>query len=249
MAPNSYNTRLNPLLWIGLPIFVYIYPYASNLPSINLEEGVYREYGFVENRTAVFLALTLFFGIRLIIATSGFRRIYYLFFNLGVLYFLGEEISWGQFYFSWNTPETYASINTQEETNLHNLPGIYNELFAKIPRLMLSILSLVGGGIIPLFFLYKTRSFKPDSIHAWIWPSFISIVTVFFINAVALPYRIAHALDRELPQIFDIESSELKECFIALFLLLYMLTSRKHHLSEVAGSGPEDTPGDRLPAP
>jgi hypothetical protein len=41
----------------------------------------------------------------------------------------GEEISWGQRVFGWETPETVAEVNLQEETNLHNL---YNEYFVEI---------------------------------------------------------------------------------------------------------------------
>lgn len=33
----------------------------------------------------------------------------------------GEELSWGQRIFGWSTPESYAKINAQSETNLHNL--------------------------------------------------------------------------------------------------------------------------------
>lgn len=33
----------------------------------------------------------------------------------------GEELSWGQRIFHWSTPEGYAKINAQSETNLHNL--------------------------------------------------------------------------------------------------------------------------------
>lgn len=32
-----------------------------------------------------------------------------------------EEISWGQTYFAWRTPESWAAINHQQETSLHNL--------------------------------------------------------------------------------------------------------------------------------
>jgi len=49
------------------------------------------------------------------------RNIYFLL--LGILFFLafGEEISWGQRIFGWNTPEGFSDINAQKETNIHNL--------------------------------------------------------------------------------------------------------------------------------
>jgi hypothetical protein len=42
---------------------------------------------------------------------------------LGTLFFMafGEEISWGQRMFGWETPAQWAAMNVQGETNLHNL--------------------------------------------------------------------------------------------------------------------------------
>ena len=42
---------------------------------------------------------------------------------LGLLFFLGagEEVSWGQRIFGWQTPEELAQVNVQQETNLHTL--------------------------------------------------------------------------------------------------------------------------------
>jgi hypothetical protein len=43
--------------------------------------------------------------------------------GLGIgLFVVGmEEISWGQTYLQWATPESWAAINSQQETTLHNL--------------------------------------------------------------------------------------------------------------------------------
>ena len=47
----------------------------------------------------------------------------------GFVVVAGEEISWGQRVFGWETPQTVAEVNLQQETNLHNL---YNEYFVQI---------------------------------------------------------------------------------------------------------------------
>ena len=44
-----------------------------------------------------------------------------LLFVLGCTFIAGEEVSWGQHIFKWVTPESFAQINLQKETNLHNL--------------------------------------------------------------------------------------------------------------------------------
>ena len=48
------------------------------------------------------------------------------FLGIGLFYLVcaGEEISWGQRVFGWETPEGIAAINEQGETNLHNLENL-----------------------------------------------------------------------------------------------------------------------------
>jgi hypothetical protein len=65
---------------------------------------------------------------------------------LSCLYIAGEEMSWGQHFFHWNTPEYWAEVNRQQETNLHNTYAV----FEKTPRSMLEIGIFVGGLLVPL---------------------------------------------------------------------------------------------------
>ncbi|WP_258803014.1 hypothetical protein [Pseudarthrobacter sp. NS4] len=59
--------------------------------------------------------------------------------TLGVWFLTGEEISWGQRIFGWDTPEDMAAVNRQGETTVHNIRGVM-EL---IPPAML-VASLYG---------------------------------------------------------------------------------------------------------
>jgi hypothetical protein len=65
---------------------------------------------------------------------------------LSCLYIAGEEMSWGQLFLHWNTPEYWAMVNRQEETNLHNTYAI----FEKTPRSILETAIFIGGLIVPL---------------------------------------------------------------------------------------------------
>jgi hypothetical protein len=65
---------------------------------------------------------------------------------LSCLYIAGEEMSWGQHFFHWNTPEYWAMVNRQEETNLHNTYAI----FEKTPRSLLELSIFIGGLIVPI---------------------------------------------------------------------------------------------------
>lgn len=51
----------------------------------------------------------------------------FLVLGMAMLFFLLEEISWGQRIFGWETPEELGSVNVQNETTLHNI-GIMNQL-------------------------------------------------------------------------------------------------------------------------
>ena len=50
---------------------------------------------------------------------------------LSCLYIAGEEMSWGQHFFHWNTPEYWAELNRQEETNLHNTYAVFEKMLGR----------------------------------------------------------------------------------------------------------------------
>lgn len=49
------------------------------------------------------------------------RNIFYLLLGLIYIFCCGEEISWGQQIFGWETTEIFQKDNAQQETNIHNL--------------------------------------------------------------------------------------------------------------------------------
>ena len=72
---------------------------------------------------------------------------------LTCFYIAGEEMSWGQHFFHWTTPEYWTAVNRQEETNLHNTYAI----FEKVPRAILEIGIVIGGLLIPLAAAFDPR--------------------------------------------------------------------------------------------
>jgi len=69
-----------------------------------------------------------FGGVALLVlcAKSGrlSRRVLWAFFGLVALVIAGEELSWGQRIFNIATPETFYTMNTQGELNLHNFGAV-----------------------------------------------------------------------------------------------------------------------------
>ncbi len=85
------------------------------------------EDGLAENIQVVLFGLTFLLG--LLVARrywqAGYKLItfLYLFLCIGLVFLIGEEISWGQRIFGWETTGMMAEINTQNETNIHNISG------------------------------------------------------------------------------------------------------------------------------
>jgi hypothetical protein len=89
--------------------------------------------------------------------------------TLAVLFFFaaGEEISWGQRIFNFETSGIFKSNNLQQETNLHNLEigGV------KINKLIFS--QFMGAGIGFYFLILRPLSMK--------WDPLLRLVTLFHI--------------------------------------------------------------------
>ena len=100
---------------------------------------IWSENGLVEFLQVIFLLISAIFLVKFI--KKNFNNIntivktFIIMYFLGILYFFFEEISWGQHLFGWQTPEFFSNINHQNETNIHNVYSLFNEL----PRNLLLI--------------------------------------------------------------------------------------------------------------
>ena len=89
----------------------------------------WKESGFIENLQALFLIAAIIILIRIACKSKiKIVQIFLAFKSIALIYYLGEEISWGQHYFGFITPEFFVDINNQKETNLHNISNIFDQL-------------------------------------------------------------------------------------------------------------------------
>ena len=163
-----YNKRLSifEYLIIFLVIIIFLslflgYQCKYIEPSyceISIIKNLFLENGFIENIQSLFLILSIFLLINEIKNFNNHKLIktFIIFKVLALTYYLGEEISWGQHFFNWNTPEIFNEINNQNETNLHNISNLLDQL----PRTFV----LLWCGPIPILFYYikKKFSFKKE---------------------------------------------------------------------------------------
>ena len=109
---HSYHTGFNKLIWL--------------------------ENGIIEYLQILLLLVSILFIIKFILLkkpnNNFVTKLAYLYL-VGLLYYFFEEISWGQHIFQWQTPELFQKLNTQSETNLHNISNLFNQL----PRNLLLI--------------------------------------------------------------------------------------------------------------
>lgn len=142
------------------------------------------------------------------------------------LYVGGEEISWGQHIFFWETPETWAQVNDQNETNLHNTSAWFDQK----PRLILEIGIILGGIILPL-----VRRYAPARLPTrfqMFYPTNILIPLAVIATGVKQTQSIAEGLDLGHP--FH-RVSEVQELFFFIFVLVYLLVLRRRIAARDAG--------------
>ena len=134
-------------------------------------------------------------------------------------YIAGEEASWGQHYLQWDTPEYWAALNDQGETNLHNTSSWFDQK----PRILLELGVIVGGILIPLWALYQPGLRRQP-------------FGIILPPLLCLPVAVLAEFARTWERIVDLtegsfhlfgRSSEVQEFYFYLFVLLYLLVLRR----------------------
>ncbi len=139
---------------------------------------------------------------------------FYLFFSVVLVFIAMEEISWGQWFFHFETPEAWQKINAHEETNLHNLKGLSEK--TEILRIIYAV-----GGIIGIY-LARFQQFAMLSAPKILLIYFIIIGVNASLDYYADLVPINENIDYALAK-----SSELMELFIAISAFVYLWYNRE----------------------
>ena len=211
-------------LYFWAPLLLALSPYALQWTfggggMLSGERGVFEILTFLLLLAAVYFILRArSSAVALGIAHLPAWLILLLF---GTLYFAGEEVSWGQHFFLWGTPDVWQAMNDQRETNLHNMHALFDQL----PRLLLTLAALVGGILAPLY--HRLRSIEPSASETagWLWPTG-SCVPVCVAALLITPFdglveSLIEAPGGAVPAELDVSGGEIKECLLATFILFY----------------------------
>lgn len=173
-----------------------------------------------ENLQVLFWGLAFVLNIGLIgrIFKSGQKNIAVLYIVLaaGIFFLIGEEISWGQRIFGWETSETLKELNKQEETNLHNIHGV-GTMF-KYFHLVIGLY----GTILPLIFMNAMGARRRNSeVVSLLVPPF-ALVPCFL---TALLWRLQATFWKPPKSLYFAvtEFSEVIELVIAIAFFLFMV--------------------------
>lgn len=209
------TSRPSPLIWLWLPVLFIAGQLVAELfiLSERQKEILLGEGGIHETSQAVLAAIGVVFAVLLVIKQRGlWYRLWYGIAAAGCFYVAGEEISWGQTYLQWTTPDSWAEINDQNETNLHNT----SDWFDQKPQALLQIGVLVGGLIIPAL-----RRFKP-AVLPQKFSAIYPLDYVVPIAGIALMLKLTDTVQDRLDQALFWRVSEVLEIYIYAFVTLYL---------------------------
>ncbi len=209
--------------WLWFPPVMLLAELGTRL----YDEPLYRqvwdsELGPLENGTVVVLLPGIVAGLLALryrsLLPAPWLSGWILLFVLGSIYLGGEEASWGQHWFGWQTPEGVQALNDQQETNLHNMSSWLDQK----PRFLLEMWVLFAGIVYPLWQRRVGGRPMPDRWSYWILPSPIVLPTALLAILIKLPERFNDWFGIEPPPPLDIRLSETQEYYFALFLCLYL---------------------------
>ena len=208
----------NPLLYHGFPLLVIAFPFIW-MVMVGNDRMLKGEAGIIENATVIFLVIAIGYCISSISLAnrqnlSASLKAWLVLLILGAAYFALEEISYGQHMFGWGTTDTWKELNDQDETNLHNV----HSMFDQVPRALLTLGILVGGVIMPLYWSIRGIERSASDRFYWQWPT-VDCVTIGLLVIFIRPIL-------SLIDIDFINTGETKENLFALFILLYCISLR-----------------------
>jgi hypothetical protein len=116
-------------VWLLVPLNVLNHKLGGALSAIFSAEG--NDTGLVEAVTNLQWLACALLALLIARARTGWMRWLFVGGGLAALVIFGEEVSWGQWLWRWESPEVFAAHNLQKETNLHNFapPEAYDVLY------------------------------------------------------------------------------------------------------------------------
>lgn len=205
-------------LWalVGLVLLTAV---AAALLGKDAYKWYVEEDGFAETIQVFAYLAALVLTLRLVprLGRAGAPRAVVLLYGLlalGLVFMIGEELSWGQRLVGWGTPEGFVEANKQAETNLHNIHGV-GDAFKWVQMLA------AGFGVFLPILLYGTaRLDRWRGLLRWIVPP-LALVPFFAPLFLWRIYRNLFAAPERFYFVVS-EFNEVTELLFALGIALFL---------------------------
>ena len=167
------NKDINLFLWFFSPILITLIIFIVKFLNINFFISYFKgESGIIENGTFFVLFFSIIITCSVLTKLKkkiNLKNLYFIIivFLIGLIYFTGEEISWGQQWFDWETNEFFKKNNDQSETNFHNISSWFDQK----PRFILLLFIFFGGIFIPFYLKIKKKKLYSRSVQFWLFPN------------------------------------------------------------------------------
>lgn len=226
---------VSAILWLGLPLVTLAICWLSPLllQPPTWSRHIMGEGGYIENASVAMLLAAVVMCVLLLTRRRMPRVMKVLIVLLGVasLFLAGEEASWGQHWFGFETSEGLARINNQRETNLHNIKGTMQESFTEDGRRLISKFCIIGGVVLPLCLLpWRKKLAERQSIWNWLVPTWRLIPLALCVGAIKNIAHVAKKLFNDPPRgsiewmVFIRPAGELKEHLFEMLILMYTVS-------------------------
>jgi hypothetical protein len=215
----NFSPRQITFISLIVPALVMLAGAATALMGKEVYKWFTGEDGAAENLQVLFfaLALVLCFPVILRLWKAGAKLFaaMYLVLSLGLFFIVGEELSWGQRIFGWETSEELKAINKQEETNIHNIEGIGDKIK------WVHVVMGAYGSILPLIFLRAQISARPLDAVSLLVPHFTLLP--YFLST--LLWRLQANLWKPPKSLYFVitEYSEVMELVLAVAFFVFLL--------------------------
>lgn len=221
MRATAVRSDVPKMVWLWLmclPVIVHIGVGYFDRDRAFFDRWIESELGVIENLTVLVLIPA---AIMLLQTALVFLRrakpmlaIWFVLAALVCIGFGGEEASWGQHWFGWESPEYFESNNRQGETNFHN----FDIQIGRTVKAVLTLAIIVGGLLLPL--TCPAREDHNARFIDAVMGTKSCVPVAFWVFFVRLIERFKTWFDLDW-LILAVNLKELQELYIALFLFIY----------------------------
>ncbi len=216
----AWNISRGMLLFIcSLPFIVAMSGFVTALFGKAAYKWFTGEDRFAENLQIVFWVISFILSLIVVNNKSLDKNksyaILYGILCVGIAFIIGEEVSWGQRFFGWATPESMKIINKQDETNIHNIHGIGTSI--KWLHLVIG----TYGTFMPLIVL-KSKVLQRIRPHLSMLVPHYTLLPFFFLPFIWRMYRNFFKAPKKYYFAIS-EYSEVIEIIIAMAFAFFLL--------------------------